>query len=188
MAPCSPSIINKTLGRSVEFTSSTTYPDDFLTDYDLMISEIKGKKVVSWPNDCKFPTSSLTLKYYMVYKIVVNNWLPSSHTTSVFKDMAALQFSIGRGITFDLGYIIFSQIETFAWSKATTINLPYLCLLTSLLLKNGVSCEDYEESVMSKPLKISRRIFAPDKVNDLLVKSSTAPQSSIPVADPTSLH
>ena len=52
-------------------------------------------------------------------------------------------------------------------------------------MKNGVSCEDYEESVLSKSLKISRRIFALDKVNDLLVESSVAPQSSIPVANPT---
>ena len=94
-------------------------------------------------------------------------------------------FAIGLGIAFDLGYIIFSHIETFVRGKATTINLPYLYLVTSLLLKNGVSCEDYEESVLYKSLKISRRIFAPDKVNDLLVKSFAAPQSSIPVADPT---
>ena len=97
--------------------------------------------------------------------------------------MASLLFVIGRGIPFDLGYIIFSQIETFAGSKATTINLPYPCLLTSLLLKSGVSCEDYEESILSKPLKISRRIFTPDKVNDLLIKSSATNQSSTPEVD-----
>ena len=173
MVPFSPSDINKILDHSVELKSSV-YPVDFPTDYDLIIYEITGKKVVSWPNDSKFPASSLTLKYYVLYKIAVNNWLPSSHTTSVFKDMASLLFAIGCGITFDLGYIIFSHIETFAGSKATTINLPYPCLLTSILLKNGVSCEDYEESVLSKPLTISRQIFSPNKVNDLLVKSSTA--------------
>ena len=84
-----------------------------------------------------------------------------------------------------MGYIIFSHIETFAGSKATTINLPYPCLLTSLLLKSGVSCEDYKESVLSKPLKISRRIFAPYKVNNLLAKSSFATQSSTPMVDST---
>ena len=75
MVPFSPSVINKTLGRSVEFKSSA-YPDDFPTDYDLIISEITDKKVVSWPNHSKFPASSLTLKYYLLYKIAVNNWVP----------------------------------------------------------------------------------------------------------------
>ena len=182
--PFSPSVINKILGCSVELKSSA-FLDDFPMDFDLSISKITGKKVVSWPNDSKFPASFLTLKYYVLYNIVVNNWLPSSYTTSVFKDMASLLFAIGRGLPFDLGYIIFSHIETFAGSKATTIDLPYLCLLTSLFLMNGVSYEDYEESVLSKPLKISKRIFAPIKVNDLLAKSSTAAQSSITVADST---
>ena len=38
---------------------------------------------------------------------------------------------------------------------------------------------------MAKPLKISRRIFAPDKVNDLKAKSAAAPQSYTPVPNST---
>ena len=184
VVPFSPKVIKKILGRFVGLESSA-FPKDFPTDFDLIISKITGQKLMSLPNDSKFPASSLTLKYYVLYKIAVNNWLSSSHTTSVFKDMASLLFAIGRGIPFDLGYIIFSHIETFAGNKATTINLPYPCLLTSLLLKCGVSYDDYEESVLSKPLKISRRIFAPYKVNDLLAKSSADPQSSTPMVDST---
>ena len=184
MVSFSPAEINKILGCS-DAVLSYAFPSDFPLDFDCLISEITGNKMVSWPNDSKFPASSLRLKYYVLYKIAANNWLPFSHTTSVFKEMASLLYAIGRRIPFDLGHIIFTHIETFAGSKATTINLPYPCLLTNLLLKNGVFCEDYEESVLAKPLKISRRIFAPDKVNDLRAESTATSQSPTPVHNST---
>ena len=84
MVPFSPEVINKILGRSVGLKSSA-FLEDFPTDFDLISYEITGKKVVSWPNDSRFPASSLTLKYYVLYKIAMNNWLSSAHTTSVFK-------------------------------------------------------------------------------------------------------
>ena len=60
--PFSPKVINKILGRPVGLKSSA-FPKVFPTYFDLIIFEITGKKVVSWPNDSKFPASSLTLKY-----------------------------------------------------------------------------------------------------------------------------
>ena len=86
MVPFSPTVINKILGRS-NGLQSCAFPANFPTGFDLIIYEITGNKVVTWLNDSKFLASSLTLKYYVMYKIAVNNWLSSSHTTSVFKDM-----------------------------------------------------------------------------------------------------
>ena len=122
MVSFSPSVINKILGRSVELNSSAT-PDDFPTDYDLIILEITCKRVVSWPNDFKFPASSLTLKYYVLYKIVVNNWLPSYHTTNVFKDRVHFYLLLAVGLLLIWVILFSSTLRLLQGAK----QLPSIC-------------------------------------------------------------
>ena len=83
---------------------------EFVPDYNVIMSEITGKKKKKWPRASEFPASILTLKYGILHKITIRNWLPSLHKTNIRKAMAELLYTVGTATLFDLGRLLFDQI------------------------------------------------------------------------------
>ncbi|GAA0150188.1 hypothetical protein LIER_09182 [Lithospermum erythrorhizon] len=77
------------------------------TGYNLQLSEVvkvlTGGVVDNWPTKGQIPSSKLSVKYIVLHKVRVVNWVPTTHTTSVSKPMARVLYMIGIGASFNFG-------------------------------------------------------------------------------------
>ena len=89
---------------------------------DPMVSVITGGKVRSWPYKFQLLSSHLILRYSILHKIAMCNWLPTTHCTVVSKSFATFLFQVGMKRKFNLGKLVFKHIlghaENTSYQKA----------------------------------------------------------------------
>ncbi|GAA0143674.1 hypothetical protein LIER_35787 [Lithospermum erythrorhizon] len=70
------------------------------TGYNLRTNDIvnvlTGGVVDTWP-DKGLPSSRLSVKYAVLYKVGVANWIPTIHNTSVSEALGKFMYMIGTG-------------------------------------------------------------------------------------------
>ncbi|GAA0172005.1 hypothetical protein LIER_25915 [Lithospermum erythrorhizon] len=97
----SPSIINRYFGRE----------NGEETGYNLQLSEIvkvlTGGVVDTWSDKGQIASSKMSVKYVILHKIGVANWVPSTHTASVFETLAR---AVDTGGAFGSGNVETSRI------------------------------------------------------------------------------
>ncbi|XP_050902046.1 uncharacterized protein LOC127110447 [Lathyrus oleraceus] len=92
----SPSVINKYLGR----------PDEAQPELE----------VRKWPLKGKLVASKLSVKYAMLHKIGVANWVPTNHKSIVVVMLGKFIYAVGTKAKFDYGSYIFDQTLKHAGS------------------------------------------------------------------------
>ena len=79
-----------------EFLKISTYSfNEFDKTYNMdgVSSELLETKS-TWPKNNSLRETEITLKYFGLHKIAMNNWSPTTHYTTLSKDMATLVFDI----------------------------------------------------------------------------------------------
>ena len=144
-----------------------------------VIVELTTQSTFVWPSNNKVPSSILSVKYSALHKIVLTNWLPSLHKTSMTKDMAYLLYMIGTGEKFDMGKLLFEVIVYNAEHETTYGILPLPSMIYEvLMLQKKILGEDEMMEVLPPPLKVSHKLFEGKHVPD--VKRATATLSTVP--------
>lgn len=138
------------------FFESHVEPSDLKVDFDKVISELTASVRCLWTNETSFPAADLSLKYSALYKIAVENWLPTFHTTGIHKQLAKVLYIIGTGVPFDVGKLIFEEIVSLAEVISLKPALLFPSLVYGLLMsqQNIRTLEDVLE-VPTKPIRIS---------------------------------
>lgn len=95
----SPAIVDESLERSV-----TIYPKIPVVDLDVVTRELIGGEVDSWVGESLFVVK-LSIKYSILYKIVVKNWLPTTHMSTLGQIMSVLLYRIGIGTQINFGLL-----------------------------------------------------------------------------------
>ena len=72
---------------------------------DVFALELLGTKS-TWPKNDSLRTSKITLKYYSLHKIAMNNWNLTTYYTTLSRDTATLVFDIGSHVQVNLGHLI----------------------------------------------------------------------------------
>lgn len=83
-------MLNQFLGLSV--------PDDLVIQYPFnkqLALELSGGIVRSWPNDGQLPVASLTMKYTILHKICIANWIPSTHASTISAALGHFIYLVG---------------------------------------------------------------------------------------------
>ncbi|KAH6763743.1 hypothetical protein C2S51_014992 [Perilla frutescens var. frutescens] len=125
-----PMLINKFLGLG---NDSDVVSLDLIDD---VVGTVTGGLVTKWTN--KISTSKLTFFYYVLHKLIVCNWLPTTNTSVLTVDQAILLFKLGTKIPFNLRKCIFDcMLKSDAKTNTTNI-LPFHCLIYALLVNQGV--------------------------------------------------
>ncbi|XP_039120114.1 uncharacterized protein LOC120256496 [Dioscorea cayenensis subsp. rotundata] len=163
------------------------YNDDFEHSDDIIIA-LTGGKCSSWGLESRLSTSKLTLKYNVLFKLGAFNWSPTTHNSSILKEMTMLLYAIVTGKQFNLGQFIFDRITYMVNVTSTVNHLAYLILITQFMMQSGVPIENSELVTGIKKLKISPKLFGVGKIIDLPVgkHSSMAAGSedaSAPISD-----
>ena len=95
---------------------------------DVVASELLGTKS-TWPKNSALKASEITLKYFGLHKISMCNWNPTTHYTTLSKDMATIVFDIGSHVQVNLRQFIFSHIVDFKSGRKKTQKLPFPSLI-----------------------------------------------------------
>lgn len=76
----------------------------------IVVSELTGGLLKSWPASGVIRASCLSYKYSVLHKVALRNWMPNTHSSLVRKDLALLLYQIGTKGTFDFGKLVFDQV------------------------------------------------------------------------------
>lgn len=80
---------------------------------NVVARELTGGVMSSWVGS-SLPGAKLSIKYDILFKIDVHNWLPSTHHSTLSKTMATLLYRIGTGIPINFGTMVFHFLEDHA--------------------------------------------------------------------------
>ncbi|PNX58942.1 putative envelope-like protein [Trifolium pratense] len=108
----SPSIINKYLGRSDEEVAELK-----VTDNDIC-RIITGNRLKQWPSQKKLSALQLSPLYAVLNKIAAVNWVPTTHSSNIAKELARFIYVVGTKAMFDYGSYVFDATLEHAVSFA----------------------------------------------------------------------
>ncbi|KAL5147082.1 hypothetical protein HKD37_06G016834 [Glycine soja] len=140
----SPAVINKYLGR----------PTDGVIDVDVsehqIAKEITAKRVQHWPKKGKLSAGKLSVKYAILHRIGVANWVPTNHTSTI-------------------------ATESFA----VKLPIAFPTVLCGIMLSQHPNMLNYTDSVMKResPLSLHYKLFEGTHVPDIVSTSGKAAAS-----------
>ena len=74
-----------------------------------------------------------TLKYNVLPKIALSNWLPTKHVTTLSRDFSTILYDIGTGAPMHLGQIFYDLIVSHQCGMNMSQKLPFPDLIFGLL-------------------------------------------------------
>ncbi|XP_057432425.1 uncharacterized protein LOC130725193 [Lotus japonicus] len=171
----SPAVINQALGRSaVEFVEEEL-------SLDLVAKELTAGQVEKWPTKKLLSIGFLSVKYAILNRIGVVNWIPSHHTSAISAILAKLIYRIGTEIPFDFGSLVFAQTLKHAETCVVKLPISFPSLLTAIILKQHPVILTMDDVAVFKgaPITLDHRLFLDPHVLDIDMPSR---RTSIPVS------
>ena len=110
----------------------------------------------------EFPTSELSLKYSVLHKIIVKNWLGCSQRTATWRRLTILIYYVGTGTSVNLNDLMFSQIIANAGNDTSRAINPS----TIKSQKNMLTNEDMLEPSVPV-LCVNPKLFRSKNVFDI---------------------
>lgn len=109
------------------------YDEDFEYSEEIVEAITRGK-CNTWGPESRLFTSKLTVKYNVQLKLGSCNWFPTTHTSSILKEMAILLYAMIARRQFNLGQFIFDRITDVINVTSTVSHIGYPALITQYLL------------------------------------------------------
>ena len=116
-----------------------------------------------------FPSSQLTSKYTILERLALYKWMPNNHRTSVLKSIVVLFYKLGKGISFDLGELIFRQISRHAESSSINLVVGYPSLIFGILMSQNSDVVHVGELCEKDTVEmcISKKFFQGQHIQDI---------------------
>ncbi|KAH6786856.1 hypothetical protein C2S52_006408 [Perilla frutescens var. hirtella] len=102
--PFSPTVINAYLG-----CEHVIHPAP-LFDLNEVAAEPTGGSRCVWPSGHSLLVSNLSMKYFILHKIVVRDWISSTHNSTMGKPLGLLLYKVGTRVEFNLGQLIYEHV------------------------------------------------------------------------------
>lgn len=149
--------------------------------YDQIISELTASVCSNWPGSKSFPAVELSLKYSVLHKIALKNWMPSTHSTGVNKPLAKLLYMIGLSCYFDIGQLIYDQIVGNAEVLFTYQVLPFPSLIYGVLMSQ-IDIKKSKEVLVTLPgeLRILKKLLSGKHVDVVQGESLSVSEDELP--------
>ncbi|XP_062100288.1 uncharacterized protein LOC133806181 [Humulus lupulus] len=101
-------------------------------DKDKVLSELVGQNMV-WEQHSVLKVTDLTHYYAVLHKFSINNWIPTTHTSTITFNTTFFLFKVGTGLQVDLATLIFDQITALGNAKKKGQYLVFHHLIYKLL-------------------------------------------------------
>lgn len=144
----STNMIRNLLGLDESTNHSDVYQSGVNKDMNVIALELTGRAQNVWTP--RFKSSSLTLRYFLLFKVAVQNWEPSSNTSIVTTDMAILLYCLGTRRPVNLALWIHQNIVNYPLSLKDK-GIPHGCLITALLQQQGIAVQNLVEAEEWRP-------------------------------------
>lgn len=122
-----------------------------------------GGRNIHWPNNDMLLAVDMSLKYAILHRIAMMNWISSIHTNPLLRDLCAFIYMIRMRKTFDLGSIISNHIMSFVKPREQNVKMPFPNLIYGILSAQGLELYDYEVNMRAlESYSVDHKLF---KVN-----------------------
>ncbi|XP_050889977.1 uncharacterized protein LOC127095311 [Lathyrus oleraceus] len=167
----SPAVINKFLGRTKEPQVELEVTDD------PVCKEITAKQVKHWPNRGKLSFGKLSVKYAILHRIRIVNWVPTNHTSTISTRLEKFIYAIRTRRAFDFGKYIFEQVLKQAFSTAVKMPIFFPSLIYGVIVNQHPRIFMPIDSLKKREyhLSLHYKLFAATHVPDIIMTSSQVP-------------
>jgi hypothetical protein len=168
----SPEIINRVLSRSEEEHAKVE-----ITDNDIC-KEITANQVKKWPIKGKLASSKLSVKYVVLHKVRVANWVP---TTSTFATgLGRFIYIVGTKTNFNFGSYVFEQTMKHAQTFAIKMLIAFPSLICAIIQNQhlGILVSSNVASKRESPLTFLYKLLTGSHVPDIVLASEQEAASS----------
>ena len=128
----------------------------------------------TWPPRYNIRSSHLTSRHSILQKIIMYNWLSTTHRTVITKNFSPLLLQMGMKIKFNLGRLVFEHILGHAENAAYQKALGYPSLIYGILLaqKPDIVALANILGPSANELRISHKLYEGHHLRDVLPRSS----------------
>jgi len=167
----SPTVINKFLG-----VEEINIPKLEVTD-DQMCNEITANQVKVWPKKKMISFGKLFVKYAILNRIVVINWVPTTHSSDVASGLGKFIYVVGSKSKMDFGTYIFEQTLKHAKTDAIRFSIAFPILLCSIILDQHPNIKSASDVLEKRepPLTLHSKLFSANHVPDIVGTSGSVP-------------
>lgn len=96
--------------------------------------EITANQVDAWPMRGKLPAGQLNVKYAILHRIGVVNWVPTNHTSTMAVGLGKFMYAVGTKANFDYGTYMFDQTVRHASTNAIKIPVEFPPMICDVIL------------------------------------------------------
>ncbi|XP_058784376.1 uncharacterized protein LOC131659167 [Vicia villosa] len=121
-------VINRYLGRSDDEGFDLEVTDN------QVCKEITANQVATWPMKGKLSAGKLSVKYTILHRIGVVNWVRTNHTSTIKVGLAKFLYVVGTKTNFDYDTYTFDQSVSHAATISTKIPVAFPSLIYDLVL------------------------------------------------------
>jgi len=167
----SPNIINKVL-----WIEETDFPELEVTN-NKVCKEITSNRVKVWPKKGKISSGKLSVKYAILNRIGVSNWVSTTHSSDITTGLTKFIYVVGTKAKMDFTTYIFEQTVKHAKTDVVKFPIPFPTLMCSIILnqhpsiKTDVDVPNKRES----PLTLHYKLFGANHVLDVVGTSGIVP-------------
>lgn len=117
------------------------------------------------------------MKYVILHRIYVVNWVPTNHTSTIASGLGKFIYVVSKRKDFDFGAYIFNQIMKQAFSSAVKIPICFPSLFCGIILKQHPGILLVVASVKKREsrLTLHYKLFGGAHVIDIVLTSSQVP-------------
>ena len=127
----SPVLISSILSTKL-VPSNRTKELDLGLDMNMVTVELTGNSFLIWPDLNVLSSVALTIKYSILHKIAIANWMPRLHIFSISKDLIVLLYVMDTDVSFDMANVIFQVIMSYTEAEITVGGFPFPSLIHEL--------------------------------------------------------
>ncbi|XP_050916329.1 uncharacterized protein LOC127131451 [Lathyrus oleraceus] len=167
----SPTVINMFPVRTEEPQVELEVTDDQLC------KEITSMQVKHWPNKCKLIAGKLSVKYAILHRIGIVNWMPINHTSTISTGIGEFIYAIGTRRAFDFATYIFEQVLKQSFSTAVKMPIYFPSLIYGIILNQhpGILLPIDSVKKRKSPLSLHYKLFTGTHIPDIVMISSQVP-------------
>ncbi|KAA0059659.1 envelope-like protein [Cucumis melo var. makuwa] len=141
--------------------------------------QLSSGLVKSWPSEGQLSVACLSMKYAILHKIGIANWIPSTHASTVSATLGHFIYLVGTGARLNADEFIFRHLLRHVDTFGINIPICFPRLLYAFLLSQHVSLFTPMDAPSHTPktLTLSSRLFQGGHVPNLPYEFCPTPGS-----------
>uniref|UniRef100_A0A1S4E0U5 Putative plant transposon protein domain-containing protein n=1 Tax=Cucumis melo TaxID=3656 RepID=A0A1S4E0U5_CUCME len=168
----SPELLNSYLGITLPADYAVSYPTP-----ERLAKELTGGTVPVWLVDGQLPIASLTVKYSILHRIEITNWILSMHASTISTSLGHFVYLVGTGVKVNVGEFIFNHLLRHVDTFAIHILICFPRILSGFILAQQSTILTSLDIVGSAPrvISLSMRLFQGAHFPDVAAEFDNAP-------------